>query len=261
LSASALVIGQSLTVRPLPDSVPDQLGKAILGFERMQSNPAAAGMMDRSIAGWGFAVQWWLAVAPADPGAHLATGVLLECLAHRAGASLFTPIILPEANRVRCSWASSAECHREARRVYTRITARQTEKAVMAEIALRLARLESLDDPRRGYEALQEIATTSGDARLSYLARLFVGAAAEARREFDAAQDAYRGAMQFEPRWSSARFAAATLQVRAGEVPDEALIRSPADSSARDPYYGYSCTILTASVAAELESKQQRLFK
>jgi hypothetical protein len=97
--------------------------------------------------------------------------------------------------------------------------------------------------------------------RLRYLATLFLGASAEARRDVDAARGAYDRAMRIEPRWSSARFAAATLKVRAGEIPRATLVRPSANSGPPDPYYGYPCTILTASVADELESRQQRLFQ
>jgi hypothetical protein len=131
----------------------------------------------------------------------------------------------------------------------------------MPELQLRLARLESLDDPPTGDDVLHDIAATSGDTRLRYLAALFLGAAAEARREFDVARDAYRDAMRIEQRWSSARFAAATLRVRTGELPDDTLVGSPGDSNMPDPYYGYPCTILTSSVARELVSRRQRLFQ
>ena len=247
--------------RPLPTSVPERLGRAILGFERSQADPAVAGKMDVGIARWGFATQWWLADTPNDPGAHLARGVLLECLAHRAGSSLFSQTILPEDDRSRCRWASAPDCNNQARRVYDRTIARRDGDTVTPEMSLRLARLESLDDPRRGQETLRELAAASSDVRLRYLATLFLGASAEARRESDAARTAYHQAMRIEPRWASARFAAATLDVRAGEIPSETLVQPSANSGPPDPFYGYSCTILTAAVADELASRQRRLFE
>lgn len=260
LGAIVLAAGSSQAPRPLPASVPERLGRAILGFERAQADPSVAGMMDVALARWGFAVQWWLAAAHGDPGARLASGVLLECVAHRAGTGLISQNMLPEADRGRCMSFSPSDCHRQALRLYARVIAEKKEHAVMPEIALRLARLESLDDPRRGQEALREFAATSSDVRLRYPATLFLGASAEARREIDAARNLYLEAMRIEPRWSSARFAAATLSVRAGEAPREALVRPAVGDGPPDPYYGYPCTILTASVAGELESRRQSLF-
>jgi hypothetical protein len=261
LSAVVLVTVHAQAPRPLPASVPERLGRAILGFERAQADPSVAGMMDVALARWGFAVQWWLAAAHGDPGARLASGVLLECVAHRAGTGLISQNMLPEAARGRCMSFSPSDCHRQARRVYARVIAEKKERAATPEIALRVARLESLDDPRRGQETLRELAGSSGDARMKYLATLFLGASAEARREIDAARSAYREAMRIDPRWSSARFAAATLSVRAGDIPRDALVQPSVDEGPPDPYYGYPCTILTASVATELESRQQRLFE
>jgi hypothetical protein len=89
---------------------------------------------------------------------------------------------------------------------------------------------------------------------------LFLGSAAEAIRDWSAAAELYSRAANLHPEWQSARSAGAALRLRAGSALPKTTVAGEAfTGEATDPWYRYSCTVFTPSVASELSRRVARL--
>ena len=121
-----------------------------------------------------------------------------------------------------------------------------THDAAAYEARLRLGKL--LLDQNRAVEAeplLAEVEAKATDERLRYLARLFLGRAAEQRGRSEDAIRSYRGALETWPSSQAARFGLAhALEKASGPGPARAIVGALLDPSRRtdgpsDPWFLY----------------------
>jgi hypothetical protein len=262
-------------------------GCLVLGAERTQGMPdpqirASLLPAQQEVLGWGLAVKAWVADSPKSLDAQLARGVLLECLASPAHGTGYPKSMLSAEDDEACGYhapqsappghdlisrtwlelpMSTLGCEKGARTVYEKILktdpSREEAELRLGYLRVREPRLTPAKDDEPG---LVRLAAAGSDARTRYLASLFLGLAAEKRRDLDTAARRYEAARAVGPDWPSARFALASVQLQQAR-PDTArdLLAGDAHADPADPWNGYSCRIMTPGVADELRAWERKV--
>jgi hypothetical protein len=246
--------------------------------EQPGSPQTAAETSDQRAAlqGWAQAANEWVSESPRGGDPRLARGVLLECLASPRG-QVVPAALLPREEREACGAAIASNpapgrvitqyltpklnygCSTGAEREYRAALSRNPD---LAEARVRLAflALRRGDQPGSQDErALAGVGQARADTQLAYLSSMSLGLLEERRHNPSGAAAHYERARAIGPGWPSASYAIAAmfLQQRAAEQARDLLV-AKTSSDRSDPWYRYSCEVITASVATELERRLQR---
>lgn len=234
----------------------------------------------RELVSWGSAVKEWTAASPRDPHAQLARSVLLECLASPVHGDAFPKSMLSDEDNEACgfhppvatlpegtylkTWQelpmSALGCEKAARTIHEK---NLILDPTIEESQLRLAYLK-IREPRtvplkNDDPSLLRLATSSTDVRFKFLAELFLGLAAEKRKDIDKAAEFYTRAVAANEHWLSARYALASVRLLQGKgVLARDLLPAAVHPDPSDPWYGYSCRIMTQQVVDELRRRQRQ---
>ena len=146
-------------------------------------------------------------------------------------------------------------CERGAKQAYERALDRD---ASLAEPALRLAYLaihQSRTSPlKKDDERLVALSKGHLDTRVTFLATMFLGIGAEKRGDLPGSQSRYEAARALAPAWPSARYALSAVLVQQGRTESARdLLGSEGRQDAGDPWYGYSCTLMTSEALEKLQ--------
>ena len=250
-----------------------------VGLCQFAEQQSAAQLDQHRLANWAVGVREWLRKSPGDAGAHLARGVLLECLASPQHRDAFSWSLLSAEDSQACASPPAARgedlptgrlqvlyvtpelamlgCQRAARQAYEKAVDRDKN---LTEAALRLGSLtvrQPRSTPQKKDDVhLLHVLNSGGDSKLRFLASMFLGLAAERRSELAAAVTRYEQARVLGPEYPSVRYALASALHRQGQAPlarDLLNIHGPA---AVDPPYNYSCEILTPEGSTRLRQWQ-----
>jgi hypothetical protein len=202
-----------------------------------------------ALLAWSEALKKW--GKEADTAAlQLARGVLFDCAAHRPpGEILFEPFFRDLAGNTSCRVEKHAQCAGQAERAYAKAVRLDPS---LTEARLRLAGARSERDPRETSVDLAQIhASTSTPVEMRYLAGIFLGKAAWARRDAVTASEWFTKASGLNRDWRTARLLlSATSPARSSE---RAVDTPRADSI--DPWYAYRCGVFTPWVRDTLASR------
>jgi len=237
-----------------------------IGF---QSETASVGARD--LTRWGLGVQAWLRDEPDSAGAQLARGVLLECLASPGRPADASLAMLSRQDRDACGvdlgrtevrpgmvvWypdlPAGTRCGVPARQAYEAALRRTP----LPEARLRLAHLTLQQSgkplPSEQRQELRALAGQDLGRPLSYLTWLFLGRDSERRGDANGADEAFGAAIAVEPRWSSARTAAASARFERGDFDAARTLLGAGAELTDDPWYSYPCRILTGEVRDALD--------
>ena len=189
---------------------------------------------------WGQAVQVWKKEKRAGAAPFLAEGVLFDCLGRLQGVK--TMIVGKE----------------EARPIFADLAADRPKRAVkefdaalkldpnLIEARLRAARIRAPADAGAAL-ALERLAQTAAEPPFAYLAAMSRAEVAQARHDGAGATHWYERALELEPRSTAATIALSALKPTAAP--------SFGTLDARDSYYSYPCTILTADINVALSAR------
>jgi hypothetical protein len=191
---------------------------------------------------WSDAVDAWKREERGSAKPLLAEGVLLDCLGRMQGIK--TRLVLNE--RAQPSFQSlAAERPGRAARAFERALEREPD---LIEARFRLARIRALEDAEpRALRELEDLAGGASDSPFTYLAAVSRAEAARAGSDRGAALFWYRRAIEIYPPSAAAAFGLASIEA-GRSIAFETL-------AANDVYYGYPCTILTASVHSEMSER------
>lgn len=189
---------------------------------------------------WGQAVQVWKKEKRAGAAPFLAEGVLFDCLGRLQGVK--TAVVGKEM----------------ARPIFADLAADRPKLAVKAfdaalkldpnlvEARLRAARIRAPADADATLD-LERLAQTAGEPPYAYLAAMSRAEVAQGRHDGAGATHWYERALELEPRSTAATIALSALKPTAA--------RSFGTLDARDSYYSYPCTILTADINVALSAR------
>jgi hypothetical protein len=231
--------------------------------------------------GWAATVAEWIKTSPRDARAHLARGVLLECLAFSPSRDAFSWNLLSESDRSTCGGAPvpmGEDVHPgRVQTVYwsTLLAARGCDRAAKAAFERASQLRPDLDEARlrASYATIRQPRTTplknddkdllhllnnAREKKVRFLAALFLGLGAEKRRDLASASQRYQQAREQAPQWASARYALAAILLQQGRMSDLGDALSKAADLADDPWYAYTCGIMTLDIVDELRRRQQK---
>ena len=214
----------------------DRLKAVTLGVMNSEASDA--------VVRWSVAEWHWTGEKPAQAGAYLALGVLVDCLGRMQVVR--TPMVRSEEG---CPFWPDQSAARPG------VAAKDFEKALkmdpsLVEARFRAARIRAPKDDRAVTE-LEKLATDPAEPPFGYLAAISRAEVARGRDDLAGARRWYERARERQPRLTAAAIGLASLEAPAKLDFD--------DLDADDVYYTYPCTVLTPDVSRALEARIQQV--
>jgi hypothetical protein len=194
-----------------------------------------------AIRRWDEAVRLWKREKDAGSAPLLAEGVLFDCLSRLRGVNT-RPL---SSERAGFNFADLAAARPQ--RAVTALNAAVTLDPALVEARMRSARIRAFEETGAAHELEQLAEGGPPGSAIAYLAAVSRAEVGQAHRDAEGAIRWYERALVYHPRSTAATMGLVALK------PAAALSFDGLD--ARDLYYTYPCTVLTADVSAALSAR------
>ena len=227
-------------------------GFAIAGPVVVWAQVGARGANPQLLA-WSEALTAWQK-EDGDSGAlQLARGILFDCAAHRPAREIaFSPAFVDLAGNSFCRIGHQPQCVEQAEKAFEKAT-KMTPALVEARLRLGAARSERQPDQGRT-DLVRVHDAPASPPELRYLAAIFLGKAAWARRDTAAAGEWFQKAVALNGNSVAARL----LLSAASSNPSSESLFAVAPPESTDPWYSYRCRVFTQDIRDNLTARMQR---